>query len=65
MLHLGDGQHRVGFGVDAAVGDVDTLVAEQVLKQQAPDRAECPFHGLLGTSRQMRSMRLVRTVLFG
>ena len=43
MFHLRHGQHRVGLGVRAAVGDVDPGIARQVLEQQAPQRPERPF----------------------
>jgi hypothetical protein len=59
MLHRIDGEYRVGLRVDAAVGHVHAAVAEQVLEQQAADRAECPFHGLLGPSRQLHPMSRV------
>ena len=47
VLHLVDGQHRVGLRVGAAVGDIDPGIAQQLLEQQRPDPAERPLDGLL------------------
>lgn len=65
MFHLGDGQHRVSFRVDAPVGDVNSLEAKKILEQQALDRGEGPLDGLLGPSRQMHPIPLMRDVLCG
>jgi len=59
VLHRRDGQHRVALRIGAAVGDVHALVAEQQLKQQAPDPAERPLHGLLGPCRRLLVIRRV------
>jgi hypothetical protein len=34
VLHLIDGQYRIGFRVSAAVGDIHPGIAGQVLEQQ-------------------------------
>lgn len=47
ILDLGQGEDGVAFGVRAAVGDVHSAIARQLLEQQRLDRAEGSLARLL------------------